>query len=191
MENVKISSKGCENMLNFLKKKKDAAPKAPKEPLKKRLLKLILHAAITLLVLVLVLAGGVFLYARHTKTNYQITFYQETSKKVSQNIRFAVISDLHNREYGQANETLISDLRSLQPDFILFAGDLVTKTDAHYEPMLELVSHLSEVAPCYGVLGNHESERIYYYGGFETRRRGVTRSKGYVRDLPARSTLKT
>lgn len=150
-------------MLNFLKKKKDAAPKAPKEPLKKRLLKLILHAAIILLVLVLVLAGGVFLYARHTKTNYQITFYQETSKKVSQNIRFAVISDLHNREYGKENETLISDLRSLQPDFILFAGDLVTKTDAHYEPMLELVSHLSEVAPCYGVLGNHESERIYYY----------------------------
>ena len=151
------------NIFNLFHKKKDAAPEAPKTPLGKRLLTLLLHAAIVLLVLVIILAVGVFLYARYTKTNYHITFYQETSKKVSQNIRFAVISDLHNREYGKENETLISDLRALAPDFILFAGDTVTKTDEHYEPMLELVSRLSEFAPCYGVLGNHESERIYYH----------------------------
>lgn len=83
------------NVFNLFHKKKDAAPEAPKTPLGKRLLTLLLHAAIVLLVLVIILAVGVFLYARYTKTNYHITFYQETSKKVSQNIRFAVISDQH------------------------------------------------------------------------------------------------
>ena len=108
-------------------------------------------------------------------------------------LRGGLVGNLHSAgtEEGNDNDvSLVTEARYGQ-DSYLFAGDLVTKTDEHYEPMLELVSHLSEVAPCYGVLGNHESERIYYYGGFETRRRGVTRRKGYVRDLPARSTLKT
>ena len=149
-------------MINLFRKKRDAAPKAPKAALKKRILHILLRMALILLAVVIVLAGSVYLYARYTKTHYHITFYQEVSKKVSQNIRFAVISDIHNREYGIENETLISDLRALNPDFILFAGDMILKTDDNYDAMLSLVSHLSEFAPCYGVLGNHETERIYY-----------------------------
>ena len=110
-------------------------------------------------------------YGLYTKTHYRITFYQETSKKVSGNIRIAVISDIHDREYGDNNEMLISDLDALEPDLILFAGDMVIREEDDYRPVLDLVSTLTEIAPCYGVLGNHESERIYY---------------GNDRDLPAK-----
>ena len=116
---------------------------------------------ILLCVLTLLLVA-VFLYVPYTKTHYKIVFYQETSKKVRDNIRIAVISDIHNREYGENNETLISDLRELKPDLILFPGDMVIREQDDYQPMLDLVSNLSGIAPCYGVLGNHESERIYY-----------------------------
>ena len=110
-----------------------------------------------------VIAGAAAaLYGLYTKTHYRITFYQETSEKVSGNIRIAVISDIHNREYGENNEELISDLYTLKPDLILFPGDMVIRDEDDYTPMLKLVSALTEIAPCYGVLGNHESERIYY-----------------------------
>ncbi len=142
-----------------------AAEKPRKEtsPRKKKIIRSIIHTLIFLIGLIIVVSCGVFLYANYTKTHYEISFYQETSQKVTHNIRMAVISDLHNREYGEKNATLIADLKALKPDMILFLGDMINREDGHYEPMLELGTALSQVAPCYGVLGNHESERMYYY----------------------------
>ena len=136
----------------------------PKETGKKKhgIWRVFLRILAFLLALAVITGAGVFLYSRYTKKHYKITFYQETSRKVSANIRVAVISDIHNREYGENNETLISDLRALKPDLILFPGDMVIRDQDDYQPMLNLVSALTEIAPCYGVLGNHESERIYY-----------------------------
>ena len=120
-----------------------------------------------LLVLILIIGVSVCFYVSYTKTHYRISFYQETSKKVSDNIRIVVVSDIHNREYGENNKTLISDIRDLEPDLILFPGDMVIRDVDDYQPMLDLVSALTEISPCYGVLGNHESERIYYGGDKE------------------------
>ena len=136
----------------------------PIQPTKKKhgVLKGFLYALFFLFILAFVVGIAVFFYAQFTKTHYEVTFYQDYSKKVSTNIRLAVISDLHNREYGENNQTLISDLQALDPDLILFPGDMVIREEDNYQPMLDLVSNLTKVAPCYGVLGNHESERIYY-----------------------------
>ena len=117
-----------------------------------------------LLLLALIAGAAVYIYSRHTQTHYRTTFYQETSRKVSGNIRIVVISDIHNREYGENNETLLSDISALNPGLILFPGDMVIWDRDDYEPTLELVSACSGIAPCYGVLGNHESERVYYMG---------------------------
>ncbi len=100
--------------------------------------------------------------ALYNKTHYKITFYHETSDKISGGIRIAVISDIHCREYGERSGNLISDLRSLEPDLILFPGDMVIWEQDDYQSMLELVSAAAAIAPCYGVLGNHESQRIYF-----------------------------
>ena len=115
-----------------------------------------------LLLLVLLCGAAIAVCAQYNKTHYKISFYQETSKKVSRNIRIAVISDIHNREYGEHNDELITDLRLLKPDLILFPGDMVIREQDDDQPVLNLVSEAAAIAPCYGVLGNHESERIYY-----------------------------
>jgi len=138
-----------------------AAESKPQKQKKHKILRCILYILIFLLVFALCAGGAVFLYSQYTKTHYEITFYQETSKKVSQNIRLIVIADIHNREYGENNEELIADIRSLNPDLILFAGDMVIKAEDDYQAMLNLVSNLTPIAPCYGVMGNHEDERIY------------------------------
>ena len=129
---------------------------------KHRFLRILLRILVILLLLVLIIGSAVYMYSKYTQTHYIISFYQETSRKVSSNIRVIVISDIHNREYGEKNETLISDIRALKPDLILLPGDMVIREEDDYQPMVDLVSELSGIAPCYGVLGNHESERIYY-----------------------------
>ena len=143
------------------KKSNTAAEQKPQKRKNRRFLRCILYILVCLLALALLAGGAVYLYSQYTKTHYEITFYQETSKKVSQNIRLIVIADIHNREYGENNEDLISDIRSLKPDLILFAGDMVIKAEDDYQSMLNLVSNLTPIAPCYGIMGNHEDERIY------------------------------
>ncbi len=141
--------------------KNTAAPKETGK--KKRGVKRVLLRIFGFLIALAVIAAAVIAYsAAYNKMHYKISFYQETSEKVSGNIRIAVISDIHNREYGENNETLLSDLRSLEPDLILFPGDMVIRDKDDYHAVLDLVSASAQIAPCYGVLGNHESERIYY-----------------------------
>lgn len=112
--------------------------------------------------IVIFICAVVLFYSVYAKTHYKISFYQLTSRKVSGNVRIALIADIHNREYGENNEKLISDLSALKPDLILFVGDMVIREQDDYQAALDLVSASSLIAPSYGVLGNHESERIYY-----------------------------
>ena len=98
-----------------------------------------------LLVLILLIGASVFFYTSYTKTHYRISFYRETSQKIVSGIRIAVISDIHNREYGEHNETLLSDLRALKPDLILFLGDLVIREQAEYQPVVNLISASAEM----------------------------------------------
>ena len=127
-----------------------------------RFLRILIRILIIAVLLAVIICAAVLGYSRYTQTHYEISFYQESSRKVSSNIRIIVVSDLHNREYGEHNGTLVSDIRAMKPDLILLPGDMVILDEEDYRPMLDLVSELSGIAPCYGVLGNHESERIYY-----------------------------
>ncbi len=142
-----------------------ATTAVPSKPAKKKrgFWRVLLHILIILLILAVVSGAAVYIYREYTKTHYKVTFYQESSRKVSGNIRLAVISDIHNREYGKDNATLLEDLRALEPDLILFLGDMVIRQEDDYQAVLNLVSASSQIAPCYGILGNHENERIYYY----------------------------
>lgn len=108
-----------------------------------------------------VAAAGLKLYTDYTNSHFQVTFYRVTSSHVSEKLRVLFLSDLHLREYGEHNEELIQTVQELDPDLILLGGDLVTFPNPEYENMLSLCCSLADVAPLYGVLGNHESEMIY------------------------------
>lgn len=108
-----------------------------------------------------VAAAGLKLYTDYTNSHFQVTFYRVTSSHVSEKLRVLFLSDLHLREYGEHNEELIQTVQELDPDLILLGGDLVTFPNPEYEKMLSLCRSLADVAPLYGVLGNHESEMIY------------------------------
>lgn len=71
--------------------------------------------------------------------------------------KIAVISDLHNAEFGKDNGTLISLIEQEKPDIIALTGDLIDSNRTDIEISASLVKRLAETAPCYYITGNHEA----------------------------------
>lgn len=128
----------------------------------------IVRSVVLTLLAMLLLAGGIVLFSIwNSAQQYEISFYQLTSDNVSENLRLVFLSDLHLKEYGEENETLLADVSALSPDLILLGGDLVTYSEDSYDNMLSLCEKLVGIAPVYGIMGNHEDEKTYLAGDKE------------------------
>lgn len=91
----------------------------------------------------------------------EITNYKLVSDKINTSIRLVIMSDLHNSEFGEKNEQLVSRIKTLEPDIILMAGDMVNDSEADVSVVIELCSSLTQIAPVYYTLGNHEGNLMY------------------------------
>lgn len=91
---------------------------------------------------------------------FKVTRYTVRSGKFSadgKELRIVFLSDLHNREYGSANERLYKAVRGERPDLILIGGDmLVGKDGVPFDPALQFVKSLPKICPVYYANGNHE-----------------------------------
>ena len=79
--------------------------------------------------------------------------------KPDQPIRIAVIGDLHNRVFGEANNQLVEVVMSQFPDVIFSVGDLTVSKpgkDVKLDVGLALLKRLSCECPVYCINGNHE-----------------------------------
>ncbi|MCD8038580.1 MAG: metallophosphoesterase [Lachnospiraceae bacterium] len=78
--------------------------------------------------------------------------------KLKRQCKLALISDVHNKVYGDNNAPLIKAVKRINPDFIILAGDLVTsKAGEDMTPGIGLVNELAGDFKIYYGLGNHES----------------------------------
>lgn len=88
--------------------------------------------------------------------------------KLKENCRFVMISDLHNKVYGNDNDKVIEVIGKADPDFILIAGDLVTsQVNEPVDVGIRFVNRLSKKYRIYYAPGNHESKLKYrpdHYG---------------------------
>ncbi len=88
------------------------------------------------------------------------TFYIVQSDKIGQSVRTVHLSDLHQKEFGKDNKTLIDRVRALKPDFISMTGDMLTYGKNGHEGLYALCRELSAIAPTYFSYGNHELDEI-------------------------------
>lgn len=86
----------------------------------------------------------------------KITEYEVTDEKISRNINIAVLTDLHTHSFGNENQRLLEKLKSRKPDLIFTVGDMVNKDSEDISFLSPLYKSLSEIAPTYCSLGNHE-----------------------------------
>ena len=73
---------------------------------------------------------------------------------------------MHNDEFGENNEKLITLLVEAAPDMIAITGDLLDSRRTSVEKVLNFVQQAVQIAPCYYVTGNHES-RLKEYAQLE------------------------
>lgn len=92
---------------------------------------------------------------------FEITTYHMQSDRVTQGLRIALLSDLHNHEYGSENYDLVEAIRQSRPDLILMVGDMVNQDDGDLHVVLSLCEALKRVAPVYYTMGNHEGVLMY------------------------------
>lgn len=70
--------------------------------------------------------------------------------------KILLISDLHNKRYGENFNNLMNSCIAVEPDYIFFTGDLYSKDETELLPKAALMKRLCDVAPLYYILGNHE-----------------------------------
>ena len=112
---------------------------------RRRLLRGLLAAAV-LLVLLLLLALDNRLVVRH---------YEIGTDKLTENIRIAVVSDLHSCAYGENQRELLDAVAAETPDLVLLPGDIVDDVLPE-DNAWTVLEALAEKWPCCYVTGNHE-----------------------------------
>ncbi len=115
---------------------------------------------IGIVILIIVIAGAALLAVGIIDGNRFVTVQKEFALSgLSKECRFVLLSDLHNKVYGTKNDKVIETIRSINPDFIVLAGDLVTsQVKEDMTPGIELIRALSQNYRIYYGLGNHESK---------------------------------
>lgn len=114
-------------------------------------------AALLIAVLVLTVVINIII-----NQSFTVSFYQIRSDKVSDNIRIIELADLHNKEYGKDNSKLIKKIKDLNPDLIVYAGDMMNYKNSDYSVLFSLSDKLSEIAPIYACYGNNEIDQYLF-----------------------------
>lgn len=90
----------------------------------------------------------------HVKSNK----FQKDSK-----LTFVTVADLHSKDFGDKNSPLIHAIKEETPDGILIPGDLIIgKKKEDCTVALNLLSELTQIAPVFYSLGNHEQRMKSY-----------------------------
>lgn len=117
----------------------------------------------TALIIIVILAVFFLTVMIIDGNRFRVVEYQLYSSKVKKEHRYVVLSDLHNKSYGEKNSRLIRKIIGLTPERILIAGDILTaKPGKSYEVALDLIKNLAEKYPIYYGMGNHET-RLFLY----------------------------
>ena len=94
--------------------------------------------------------------------------YEIVSDKLTRPCRMVLLSDLHNKSFGQNNEKLLKKIDSISPAGILVAGDMLTATKGKdFTPALSLMKQLASRYKIYYGMGNHEYRLKLYPEQYE------------------------
>lgn len=116
-----------------------------------------------MLIAAILMSIPLILWIAWANTALVTTQYTVSSSRLPEafsGFRIAHISDLHNTEFGDNNEKLLSLLKHTEPNIIVITGDLLDSRRTNIPIALSFAKEAVTIAPVYYCTGNHES-RIY------------------------------
>ncbi len=109
--------------------------------------------------ILLLLIGAELLYSNY---HLIVSRYSVRAQGVSGGIRIVFLADLHGREFGKNNSSLLEKIAAEKPDIIALGGDIINSDadDEEVTRMCAFVSEAAKIAPVYFGMGNHEYNYI-------------------------------
>ncbi len=108
-----------------------------------------------------------FIYIYFENYNLKVNNYIISSPKIPKEFdgtKFLVLADLHNNSFGKNNELLIEEIKKVNPEFILIAGDMLVGAKKYEDQVaFSFIEQLVKSYPVYYGYGNHE-QRIMLKG---------------------------
>lgn len=126
-------------------------------------------------VIIFVIVELMCLFVYYQSTGFKVTEYTlHTDKNLPHDIKFVMLTDLHDTDLGNDNQILLDKIDELTPDFVILAGDMIT---SYMQPAynsditFSFLERLAAKHRVYYGLGNHE-QRYYcepekFVGKFE------------------------
>lgn len=126
--------------------------------------KILIIAPCVALALVAAFAAWV-LWANTALQRTDYTIASERLPREFDGFVIAQVADLHNAEYDEGNQKLLSMLKEAKPDIIVLTGDTIDAQTPNVPVVLAFLEQAVQIAPCYFVTGNHECalNRMEYY----------------------------
>ena len=90
-----------------------------------------------------------------TKTRFVSRYYDLTDARIHDEVRIAIVSDLHGALYGEHQSELVATLEQENPHIVLLLGDIFDQRGIS-ENSIELIRVLSGKFNCQFIPGNHE-----------------------------------
>lgn len=100
---------------------------------------------------------GAFGFVFYENNKIDVTNYEIKSKKIKNDVKIVQLSDLHGKQFGAYNNRLLKKVDKINPDFIVYTGDLIDKRRG--DNMDETFIFLNKLVSKYEVFyirGNHE-----------------------------------
>jgi len=113
---------------------------------------------------VFILLLSAFFYSQNSILETTLIEYEnEKITKDFDGYKIVHLSDLHNKSFGYHQKRLIDKIKKLEPDIIVYTGDIVTRYHKNVKNAEIFIEEISKICPVYYVTGNHEKYSRPYY----------------------------
>ena len=127
--------------------------------------------------------------AGYTRHHIQVIREDSYSNKLPvsfNDYRVVQISDLHVGTWGKDTtflHNLVDTVNSLNPDLIVFTGDIVNRESTELQPFMATLSRLSAKDGVYSILGNHDYGDYVDWNNPGEKERNLLQLKDYERKM--------
>lgn len=137
----------------------------------------------------LILIGVMWIGVGVTRHQIMVVHEDFYSKKLPEEFngyKIVQLSDLHVGTWGNDTtfmKNLVDTVNSLQPDLIVFTGDLVNRQSDELTPFLGVLSQLKAKDGVYSILGNHDYGDYVDWNSMKDKELNLLRLKDYQRKM--------
>ena len=127
--------------------------------------------------------------AAHTRNHIMVTkeiYYSKNLPESFNNYRIVQLSDLHVGTWGENPEflkNLVDTVNSLNPDLVVFTGDIVNQKSGELTPFISVLSGFKAKDGVYSILGNHDYGDYVDWPTRAEKERNLLRLKDYQRKM--------